>query len=244
MALIPAGEFEMGDAFAEGKLNERLVHRIYLDAFYLDVYDVTNAQYAAFLNEYGKNTDDAGHELLNISGRYCLIEKAGSIYRPKAGYENHPVIEVSWYGASAYAEFYGKRLPTEAEWEKAAQGGLVRCEYAWKEDVSHDYANYAGTAGKDEWYRTAPVNSFAPNGYGLYNMVGNVQDWCADWYAPDYYAGSPKQNPQGPDSGHFRVVRGGGWYVTDPQHLSLASRSGRPPLDTLTYVGFRCASTP
>jgi formylglycine-generating enzyme required for sulfatase activity len=242
MVLIAAGEFEMGNMSNEGKPDERPVHTVYLDAFYMDVYEVTNSQYAGFLNEYGKNTDDAGHELLNVSGKYCLIEKVGDTYKPKDGYENHPVVEVSWYGAVAYAQFYGKRLPTEAEWEKAARGGLVGKQYPWEDNVSHNHANYAGIGGKDDWERTSPVGSFAPNGYGLYNMVGNVSDWCADWYNPGYYAGSLKQNPQGPDSGYFRVVRGGGWHLKDPYYLRVTYRSGRPPVDTLSYVGFRCVT--
>jgi formylglycine-generating enzyme required for sulfatase activity len=129
MVLIAAGEFEMGNTSNEGKPDERPAHTVHLDAFYMDVHEVTNYQYARFLNEYGKNTDDAGHELLNVSGKYCLIEKVGDTYKPKDGYENHPVVEVSWYGAAAYARFYGKRLPTEAEWEKAARGGLVGKQY-------------------------------------------------------------------------------------------------------------------
>ena len=107
MALVLAGEFEMGNADDEGKLAERPVHMVYLDAFYMDAHDVTNAQYARFLNEYGKNTDTAGHTLLGISDRFCLIEKKGNTYRPKSGYDNHPVTAVSWYGAAAYAQFYG-----------------------------------------------------------------------------------------------------------------------------------------
>ena len=108
MALIPAGEFQMGDSFDEGGDDELPVHTVYLDAFYIDIYEVTNAQYAEFLNAYGENVDAAGHKLLYINSSYCLIVKVGDTYKPKAGYASHPVIAVSWYGAAAYAQFYAE----------------------------------------------------------------------------------------------------------------------------------------
>jgi formylglycine-generating enzyme required for sulfatase activity len=249
MVLIPAGEFSMGDAFNEGRGGERPVHTVYLDTYYMDVYEVTNAQYAKFLNDYGKNTDAAGHKLLNIN---CDILKVGNTYQPKAGYENHPVICVTWYGAAAYAQFYGKRLPTEAEWEKAARGGLVGKRYPWGDDITHDNANYSGTGGKDKWDRTSPVGSFAPNGYGLYDLAGNVWEWCADEYASDYYSKSPKNNPKGPgvaitfknndftNVSTWRVFRGGSWSY-DPNYLRYAGRYGDDPASTFYLVGFRCS---
>jgi RNA polymerase sigma factor (sigma-70 family) len=123
MILIPPGEFKMG---SEAELvvrsdTEKPVHTVYLAPFYMDVYEVTNAHYANFLNQYGKNKDTAGHQLLNVDSPTCWIEKVGKTYKPKSGYENHPVNQVSWYGAAEYAKFYGKRLPQEAEWEKAAR---------------------------------------------------------------------------------------------------------------------------
>jgi len=240
MVLIPAGEFSMGDHHNAGDSDEKPVHTVYLDAFYIDVYEVTNAQYARFLNEYGKNTDAAGHELLDIGDSDCLIEKVGNTYKPKAGYEDHPVIEVSWYGAAAYAKFHGKRLPTEAEWEKAARGGLVGKKYPWGDNISHDDANYSGTGGRDRWNGTSPVGSFAPNGYGLYDMAGNVWEWCADWYDSGYYARSAEENPKGPSSGTYRVLRGGSWYY-DTNGLRCAYRYGLNAGATSRYGGFRCA---
>jgi formylglycine-generating enzyme len=121
MVLITAGEFQMGSN--DGSESEKPVHTVYLDAFYMDKYKVTNMQYSNFLNEYGKNTDNAERILLNIYSGDCFIEKTGNVYKSKVGYENHPVFEVSWYGALTYAQFYNKRLPTEAEWEKSARGG-------------------------------------------------------------------------------------------------------------------------
>lgn len=176
MALIAAGEFEMGDSFNEGGANELPVHTVYLhtvylDAFYMDIYEVTNAQYAAFMSSYGRNTDDSGNTLLYVDNSNCLIEQVEGIYRAKSSYGDHPVVCVSWYGANAYAVFYGKRLPTEAEWEKAARGGLVGKGYPWGDSIGHDNANYVGISGKDIWDVTSPVGSFAPNGYGLYDMA-------------------------------------------------------------------------
>jgi formylglycine-generating enzyme required for sulfatase activity len=242
MVLIPAGDFQMGDAFNEGSSGERPVHTVYLDAFYMDKYKVTNAQYAKFLNEYGKNTDDAGHELLDIADEDCLIEKVGNTYRPKAGYENHPVIEVTWYGAAAYAQFYGKRLPTEAEWEKAARGGLVGKKYPWGDEAPK---------GKAASFGVHPVGSFAPNGYGLYDMAGNVWEWCADEYDSGYYSKSPKNNPKGPGvditfkNNDFTnvntrcVLRGGSWN-SNPFNLRCACRF-HAPADWSFNFGFRCA---
>jgi len=185
MALIPEGEFSMGDHHHNvGASDEKPVHTVYLDAYYIDVYEVTNAQYAKFLNGYGSNEDTAGHTLLDIGDSDCLIEKVGNTYKPKAGYENHPVIEVSWYGAAAYAQFYGKRLPTEAEWEKAARGGLVGKKYPWGDsEPDGSNANFADKNTNYSWRdktvddgyeRTAPVGSYVPNGYGLYDIAGNV----------------------------------------------------------------------
>ncbi|MBM3236375.1 formylglycine-generating enzyme family protein [Candidatus Poribacteria bacterium] len=257
MVLIPAGEFEMGDNFNEGNDDERPVHTVYLDAFYIDKYEVTNAQYAEFLNAYGKNADAAGHRLLCINFVSSLIEKMGNIYKPKAGYENHPVVTVSWYGAAAYAQFYGKRLPTEAEWEKAARGGLVGKRYPWGDDISHDDANY-WEIGR-EWY-TSPVGSFPPNGYGLYDMAGNVWEWCADEYDSGYYSKSPKNNPKGPcvavmfkntvmfknnyqdftNVDTWRVLRGGAWN-NNPNVLRCANRDSSGPSNAHRNVGFRCS---
>ncbi len=254
MVLIPAGEFQMGSN--DGEDNEKPVHTVYLNAFYMDKYEVTNSQYAQFLNDYGKNADAVGHELIDLDDEDCLIEKGGSVYRPKSGYENHPVIEVTWYGAAAYAQFYGKRLPTEAEWEKAARGGLVGKKYPWGDSISPTKANYDSDRSRS--YSTAdmleylnPVGSFPPNGYGLYDMAGNVWEWCADEYDKNYYSKSPKDNPTGPgtpilfvNSGFTsvkerRVCRGGSW-VGNPDYMRCADRYWGDPAFSFDYQGFRC----
>ena len=235
MVLIPAGEFQMGSG--DGYGDESPVHTVYLDAFYIDTYEVTNTQYADFLNEY-KNTDPNIHTLLDISSDYCMIEKVGDIFSPESGYEYHPVVMVSWYGAAAYAKFYSKRLPTEAEWEKAARGGLVGKQYPWGDNISHEDANYGGVGGRKE---TSPVGSFPPNGYGLYDMGGNVGEWCVDWHGKDYYSVCSRSNPVGPGSGVYRVLRGGSWLY-NKNGLRVASRDIGCPTSTCScHSGFRCA---
>jgi len=238
MVLIPAGEFRMGSNDGDG--DENPVHTVYLDAFYIDIYEVTNEQYARFLNQYGRNSDDSGNMLVRIGDEDCLIEKVGNTYRPKWGHEDHPVVYVSWHGAVEYAHFYGKRLPTAAEWEKAARGGLMDKQYPWGDSISHDDANYHGTGSRDAWKGTSPVGSFPPNGYGLYDMVGNAGEWCADWYGNDYYSASPTANPVGPGSGNYRVLRGGSW-LCNTNGLRAANRGMCPPASTYScHGGFRC----
>jgi len=224
MALIPAGEFRMGSN--NGSDDEQPVHTVYLDAFYIDKYEVTNAQYKKFM-------DATGHK--------------ATIYWDNTKYNapDHPVVGVSWDDAKIYAKWAGKRLPTEAEWEKAARGGLKDKEYPGGESISHDDANYHGTSGKDRWEYTSPVGSFAPNGYGLYDMTGNVWELCADWYDADWYdkndySSSPPRNPTGPSSGKRRVLRGGSWHNT-AHALRCASRSFHMPSGTRGDLGFRCA---
>lgn len=247
MVLIPEGEFQMGDHFNEGDADELPVHTVHLDTFYIDRYEVTNSQYAVFLNSYGKNTDDSGHTLLNVDDPDCLIEQVGGIYKAKSGYEDHPVIVVSWYGATAYAEFYGKRLPTEAEWEKAARGGLVGKRYPWGNSINSTKANYNADSARD-WTTTdmlkylEQVGSFPPNDYGLYDMTGNVWEWCADWNDHGYYANSPYDNPKGADSGHTRVMRGGSWIDANALRVRVADCHSNLPTFMLNYAGFRCVT--
>lgn len=249
MVLIPEGDFSMGDHHNVGWEDERPVHTVYLDAFYIDKYEVTNAQYARFLNAYGKNKDRLQHKLMDIGSGKCLVEKINGIYRPKVGYDNHPAVKVSWYGASLYAQFYGKKLPTEAQWEKAARGGLVGKKYSWGDedpdgtqcnfaDKNSDYV-WADKNADDGYALSAPVGSFPPNGYGLYDMIGNAWEWCADWFWGGYYGRSPRENPKGPSSGAFRVLRGGGcdssaFFLRVAFHDALGEQFMYP------NYGFRC----
>ena len=228
MILIPAGEFQMGDHFGpEGNDNERPVHTVYLDAFYIDAYEVTNAQYQKFMD---------------------ATVRAAPTYWDNSKYNapEQPVVGVSWYDAVAYAEWAGKRLPTEAEWEKAARGGLAGKRYQWGDEAPDSggvyRANYdPGNYTEDGYNYPAPVGSFPPNGYGLYDMAGNVWEWCADWLGDDYYENSPLNNPLGPDFGTDRVLRGGSWAHL-PDSLRVAYRCYDPPAIADHNIGFRCVS--
>ena len=246
MVLIPAGEFEMGsnDA-ADAIAHEQPVHTVYVDAFYMDKYEVTNAQYADFLTAKGKHAE-AGHTWLHIENARARIERVGGVYRATADYEDHPVMYVSWYGAMAYAQWAGKRLPTEAEWERAARGGLAGFKYPWGDTIESSQANYNGFIGG-----TTAVGEYPPNGYGLYDMCGNVWEWCLDEYDSYFYAISPSQNPlSGVPSVKWlldnytgftssRVLRGGSW-ITFALSVHVASRSGSSPAYASGFGGFRC----
>lgn len=242
MVFIPAGPFQMGSN--TGKVDEKPVHTVYVDAFYMDAYAVTNADYKQFVDavpEWQKaRISEAYHD-----GNYLAHWEADTYPSDQA---DHPVVYVSWYAAIAYSEWAGKRLPTEAEWEKAARGGLVGRKYPWgdAEDVSHATVQFW-----DSPPITTPVGTYPANGYGLYDMVGNVWEWCLDGYAADFYATSPNWNPLAggerlaPLLSEFlgvetdRVLRGGGW-VGDPRIPRVAVRDRVAPQMTLSLAGFRC----
>ena len=247
MVYVPAGEFEMGST--EGRDDERPVHTVALDAFEIDQTEVTNAQFAAFLNVQG-NQEEGGATWLALEDEDCLVEQVDGEFRPKSGYANHPVIKVSWYGAAAYCEWAGARLPTEAEWEYAARGPENRV-FPWGHDFDGTKVNYcdanceegwADEAFDDGYVLTAPVGSF-PTGAswcGALDLAGNVWEWVADWYGGDYYERSPTQNPLGPEEGDIKVLRGCSWY-SYPDILRSASRYGYHPVIGDDNVGFRCA---
>jgi formylglycine-generating enzyme required for sulfatase activity len=248
MVLITAGDFQMGDPVDE-TADATPVHTVYLDAFYMDIYEVTNAQYKKFMDATGYQAPGYNWTANNCFEMWDETDAAGNKkpredwVDPSYNMPNYPVVGISWDDAKAYADWAGKRLPTEAEWEKAARGGLVGKFYPWGETITHDDANYSGVGGKDKWNFASPVGSFAPNGYGLYDMSGNVWEWCADWYADNYYSNSPRENPKGPSSGQYRVLRGGSWFsVYDfVNYLRTDYRFYfSPPLVFYSAVGFRC----
>ena len=218
MMRIPAGSFEMGDHFWEGSADELPVHRVELDEFYMDSREVINSQYGVFMEQTGH-----GKPRYWTNSRYNQA--------------NQPVVGVDWHDAVAYAKWAGKRLPTEAEWEYAARGGLVEKRYPWGDEISHDDANYDRKAGK-----STAVGSYPANGYGLYDMAGNVWEWCQDWYDKDYYSNSPTKNPPGPDSGLYRVLRGGSWLNGTTYYLRVAYRANISPDGRDYDLGFRCVS--
>ena len=243
MVSIPAGEFQMGSNDPEADNDERPVHTVYVDAFFMDEHEVTNLEYKQFVlanPRWGKGRiDGAFHD-----GDY-LDYWNGNDY--PARYANHPVVYVSWYAAMAYAGWAGKRLPTEAEWEYAARGGLAGQKYSWGNDViDPSKANYGENVGD-----TTPVGDYPPNGYGLYDMAGNVWDWCLDEFNKDFYRISPRENPLSGATtiewiiNNFtnirtsRVVRGGG-VSNIPEALRVALRGEAEPEYTGYRIGFRC----
>jgi iron(II)-dependent oxidoreductase len=226
MVLIPAGEFLMGSE--AGFSQERPVHRVSLDAFYLSKYPVTNAQYERFVTE-------TGHRVPYLDDRRMQLdnwEQEKRTYPSDRG--QHPVVLVNWHDAHAYCQWAGGRLPTEAEWEKAARGGLEAKLYPWGDEIDPSRANYDNRSG------TTPVGSYPPNAYGLYDMAGNVWEWVADWYDAQYYHQFPAHNPQGPEKGTVRVLRGGAWLLF-PQFCRVAYRFRNSPDFRFNLIGFRLA---
>jgi eukaryotic-like serine/threonine-protein kinase len=254
MALIPAGKFLMGldadTALAEcqkqlGETCERKwfedeepVHQVYLDDYYIDLTEVTNTLYAACV-QAGACTPPGDSSSATRS----------SYYR-NPDYDHYPVIWVDWNQARAYCQWRGGDLPTEAQWEKAARGGLEGKLYPWGNEApvcqkgATNGAKFADHAGCD-LTDTEPAGSYAPNGYGLYDMAGNVWEWVLDWYQEDYYGSQTTwSNPIGPTSGDSRVERGGMWANEDVFLLRSAFRHWMEPTYRDFFIGFRCARSP
>ncbi len=238
MVYVPEGKFWMGDDYDR--------HQIHLDAFWIDRTEVTNAMFANFLNAEGNQMSGARMKWLNTEGDGALIEKSGGVWRPLSGYENHPVVNVNWYGAQAYCAWAGRRLPTEAEWEKAARGNDSR-EYPWGNEFESSLANFnddtttCSAAGCDGFERTSPVGSF-PGGespYGALDLMGNVSEWIWDWHGCNYYFESPAENPPGPNTGYRRVIRGGSWN-DNPQYMKNSISLDLLPDMSAIDIGFRC----
>ena len=244
VALIPAGEFQMGGRDGDAESDEQPVHTVYVDAFYIDKYEVTNAQYKKFVDANPQwQKDNIPRNLHN--GKYLRFWRGNTYYLSK---ENHPVVYVSWYAAMAYAKWAGKRLPTEAEWEKAARGGVVGRKYPWGDLIDSTKANYGRAVGK-----TMLVGTYPANDYDLYDMVGNVMEWYLDAYETDYYSRSSPRNPIAGDAltdlvdnfqnvTSLRVVCSGCWYNA-PMHVRIADRYGTSPDDASSGRGFRCAGS-
>lgn len=300
MVWIPPGEFWMGTEEA-AMIDARPVHRVFVDGFWMDRTEVTNAQFRKFVEATGYETvaerpldpkDFPGvpPEAL-VPGSIVFAPPPGEVplgnhlawwrYVPGAdwrhpegpdsslaGREQHPVVHVAWEDALAYCEWADKRLPTEAEFERAARGGLDRKRYAWGDELKPKGAWQANTfqghfpdrnAAEDGHGGTAPVGSYPTNGFGLHDLAGNVWEWCADWYRPDTYAkraqdGAAVRNPKGPDSsldpaepGTPKRVQRGGSYLCSDQYCTryVPGGRGKGAIDSgTTHVGFRCVKSP
>ena len=250
MVLVPEGKFWMGRAYtiflnsadllARDRMDDIPANNVHLDAFYIDKYEVTNEDYAPFVQ--ATNTRVPWHW------------PQGKI---PSGQEKLPVYNVNWYEATEYCKWAGKRLPTEAEWEKAARGGLDRNHYAWGDAVidrresrllSPQGAGRTGGTVPAVLGRlnASPVGSMEPNGYGLYDIIGNVMEWTNDWYYNNYYPFMPKVNPTGPETGKYKSVRGAGWADGNGhgEEKVVDYRNFSDPDTRIPTIGFRCAKAP
>ena len=266
MTLIPGGFFQMGAAaeslnkectlFRDGCQADWFsasepVHTILLGRYYIDIHEVTNEAYAAFLNEAGAN---CGGEPC-IDSEHSQITLAGNTYSADSNIALLPAAGVTWYGAAAYCEWREARLPSEAEWEKAAawddENSLSR-QYPWGDEFDGHWLNFcdasceeqqANSEFNDGYAKAAPVASFmeGQSAAGLFDMAGNVWEWVADWYDPTYYTNSPESDPQGPDQGDQKVVRGGSWFDTG-NFTASAIRFPSVPDNADRTIGFRCAA--
>ena len=265
MVYVPAGEFLMGsaDADTEATDDQKPQHRVYLDAFWIDRTEVTNAMFARFVTETGHKTDaeNLGQSwALNVTTKQWGQTTGADWQHPRGpgsdtkGLEQHPVVHVSWNDALAYCRWAGRRLPTEAEWEKAAHGTDGR-KYPWgNQDVTSNLLNFAdrnldlsgADKSVDDGYQlTAPVGTYLAGAspHGALDMAGNVWEWVADRYNEKYYANSPTENPQGPDSGDRRVRRGGSWNANH-RNVRAAVRFWIFPGDSAGDIGLRCVRSP
>ena len=229
MAVVPAGEFWMGVDGTIGLEDERPRHQVWLDAYSMEVFEVTTNRYARFLVATGR-------------GKPWLWETVDLTV-----HGSRPVIGVSWEDADAYCRWAGKRLPTEAEWEKAGRGTDER-KYPWGSQApTSDLANFALGARFSYSQVLTAVGRYesGKSPYGLHDMAGNVWEWVQDWYDGGYYERSPERNPLGPEQGQLKVLRGGSWSEL-PKYLLTYGRFKLDPMTQNSYVGFRCArsSTP
>jgi formylglycine-generating enzyme required for sulfatase activity len=271
---LDGGTFLMGTADTDGYPadGEGPVHAVTLTPFTIATTTVTNAQFRTFIEATGHVTAAQTYgwsfvfggllpeefpDTAGVQGAEWWRQVFGADWaHPEGphsdleGRKDHPVVHVSWDDARAYCGWAGRRLPTEAEWEYAARGGLEQQRFPWGPDLEPDGVHRmnvwqgafpAHNTRADGWYGTAPVDAFPPNGYGLHNATGNVWEWCSDWFAPDYYASSPERDPQGPTSGTHRVMRGGSYLCHESycNRYRVAARSGNTPDSSTGNLGFR-----
>lgn len=258
MVLIPAGAFDMGSKGDEYPDSEKPRHRVTLHSFSIDRHEVTNEMFAGFLNAVrpaeGKNglrwqwivlRDDLERDERSSWYPAEIVFRSGR-YLPLRGFEKYPVVSVSWHAADAYCRWAGKRLPTEAEWERAARGTLEHSDFPWGDYMpSLD----SGPVFGKKWTDNAmpppfrETGNYPPNSLGIYDMAGNVAEWCSDWYEEAYYRSSPPEDPQGPQKGVKKIVRGGSW-VSLPAGLRVGVRYASAPETLSNTTGFRCVNDP
>ncbi|HEV7962822.1 MAG TPA: formylglycine-generating enzyme family protein [Actinoplanes sp.] len=272
-AFVPAQTFAMGDAQGDGVRpdGETPVHDVTLSAYEIDALTVTVADFRVFVSDAGYRTEaevlgwsavfhlavaDRGKVIGSMAGTPWWLGVSGADWAHPGGpsstaVPDHPVVHVSWNDAQAYCSWAGRRLPTEAEWECAARGGLPSRRYPWGDELPDQWAcniwqgDFPLTNSvADGWLTTAPARSYEPNGYGLYQPIGNVWEWCADWFAPNYYERSPVDSPQGPPLGAARVIRGGSHLCHDSycNRYRNAARSSNTPDSATGNTGFRTVS--
>lgn len=232
MAIIRGGVFYRGSN--DGNRDEMPHHQISLASYAIDKYPVTNEQFVRFLSVMGGEKDHNHQDIIRLKD--SRIKRSGGKLSIESGYAKHPVVGVTWYGAMAYAKWVGKRLPTEAEWEIAARGGLDTALYPTGDDIDKTEANFFSSD-------TTAVMSYPPNGLGIYDMPGNVYEWCHDWYGYNYYEVSVQEpeNPRGPWQGVYRVLRGGCWKSLK-EDLRCSRRHRNNPGTVNGTYGFRCAA--
>lgn len=232
MVIVPGGTYMRGSN--NGSRDETPSHMVTISSFALDIHPVTNEQFVRFLESMGGEKDINNNDIIRL--RDSRIKRSSGKLIVESGYIKHPVVGVTWYGAAAYAKWIGKRLPFEAEWEISASGGLEDSIYPTGTKIDHTQANFFSSD-------TTAVMSYPPNGYGLYDVVGNVYEWCQDWYAYNYYETSSQEpeNPKGPQQGVYRVLRGGCWKSLK-EDLRCAHRHRNNPGAFNSTYGFRCAA--
>lgn len=255
------GVFVMGDD-SSTEADEKPAHCVSLSRCLLDRHEVTNAQFAKFVAETGYRTDAEEQGVAHALVGDSFIDIKGADWRHPGGpgtsvdgLDSHPVVLVSWNDARAYGEWAGRRLPTEAEFERVLRGGVHAAKYPWgdgevpppasvnlsDEAAKRAHGKWVGIPGYEDGFAgTAPVGTFPQNAFGLFDVSGNVWEWCSDWYSPDYYGRTPALDPTGDYSGVRRVYRGGGWDCDLFGARCSCRNSGKPGL-RLPYLGFRAA---
>jgi sulfatase modifying factor 1 len=276
MVLLPGAEFLMGtqDGVGYPQDGEGPVREITLRSFWIDATAASNQRFAAFVAATGYVTEaeqygwsfvfggllpDAFPETGGVAAAPWWRQVEGAGWRhpegPQSGIDSrgqHPVVHVTWSDAMAYCAWASVRLPTEAEWEYAARGGLEQKLYPWGDELTpngeHRCNIWQGEFPRqntldDGYYGTAPVDAFEPNGFGLYNMCGNAWEWCADWFSPRFHINGPRENPTGPPDGTHRVIRGGSYLCHESYcyRYRVAARSANTPDSSTGNTGFRCA---